>query len=117
MDPPLTEFDPAAVEAHVRAYLAGNNRMLAIGECRTRLNCDFDAAHAIVLLMERLPYPAQEIRDAMQKVAMGQPIPSPAPSTETDRTSPGSAEGNGTAGKSPPTSDTLHFRQSSREGQ
>jgi hypothetical protein len=41
MDPPLTEFDPAAVEAHVRAYLAGNNRILAIGECRTRLNCDF----------------------------------------------------------------------------
>lgn len=85
MDTPWTESFPAALESRVRAYRAGNNRIRAIGECRTGLNCGFDAAHSIVRLIERLPYGAEEIRDAIQKVAVTQ-IPSATPSTETNRT-------------------------------
>lgn len=71
-----SRFDEAAssLEATVRRCLANGDRMRAIGECRVRLDCDFDTAHTILRLTERLPRKSREIRDAMRNAVEGQSI-------------------------------------------
>ncbi len=71
-DPP----DDAAfsLEAEVRRYLAGGNRLRAVGECQVQLNCDFDLANEIVRLIEKSSHTTDEIHEAIQKAAKQQPI-------------------------------------------
>ena len=66
-DPP--DNVASSFEGEVRAYLAKNDRLRAIGEVRVRLNCDFDAAQRIVQLIEKSPHTTDEIRDSIQKAA------------------------------------------------
>lgn len=83
----LPDNAPSFIEAEVRKLLAENDRIRAIGICRVQLDCDFDAAHAIVRLVERVPQGNSQIHDALHKAA-GNRSSYPTPSSTKQREEP-----------------------------
>lgn len=93
----------SSVETQVRTYLAEKDRIGAVGECILQLNCDHEAADAIVRLIENSPCSSQHIRDVMRKAATGQAIDVWSPT-------PSSAETNPASGSDAITSDPAHSK-------